>query len=671
MGHSKFQWLVYSIFVGKLNFSQRARKLAAVNLILAKAYRTATGAQPAHSPGTAPGVPEQPQCDARRGAPVRPLRRGDRETILHEDEEENRALRLMLHTDSNAQHGLHKYEEWNEEPSEDSLFLDAKEKFLSLERERLEEQERVMQLNLEKRRSGPQQPPLHQQQSAPQSPHSPPIVEPPISPAMGPCPRPRPRPRRPSWSRSRDDSEDEVPDSGNHHASRYYPDDDEDDDVDFSGNALPTGGRQRIIAAVNRRMSRESLEDDVDDFAPQPTRSAPTSRSGPPRHEYPAGYRGGDVPARSDHPARDHPGRDHPVRDHPVREHPVRDHPNRDHPSRDHPARDHPARDHPARDHPTRDHPTRDHPNRDHPTRDHPAREHPIRDHSGRDQIPRVEHPNRGDHSSRGDHPARSDNPARPDHPVRDLPGRDYPGREPPVRDHPSRDHPGRDHPARGEHPGREQPSRGSGGDLRAAVSRSRSVHRDRALEDRFRSPARGYPYPMEPLMDEGQRYRIPYNEDMDIPLERYRSSNNPQPRPPGPPLGPPLGPRHPYPREHDDDEPPHPRGDPRAYLADKKRRSVFEALEEERRRHSNELAQEFKRRSYQELDERERYPGLDRETAREPGPPGPPPGHRTQVSARYRHSYAEPPPRHHDLLHRANSAASSPRVGIAAVHPY
>lgn len=191
-------------------------------------------------------------------------------------------------------------------------------------------------------------------------------------------------------------------------------------------------------------------------------------------------------------------------------------------------------------------------------------------------------------------------------------------------------------------------------------------------------------------------RYRIPYNDDMDIPLERYRSSNNPRPGPRHPayprdnPLPHPLPHALPHPlphplphaRDHEDDlnDPRDPREardprDPRVYLADKKRRSVFEAMEEERRRHSNELAQEFKRRSYQdngyqELDDRERYPGLDRETAREPVPPGPPRG-QVQVSARYRHSYAEPPPRHHDLLHRANSAVSSPRVGIAAVHPY
>ncbi|KAK3908946.1 Duffy receptor alpha form [Frankliniella fusca] len=516
---------------------------------------------------------------------------------------------------------------------------DAKEKFLSLERERLEEQERVMQLNLERRRSGPQQQPLpsspaqwyeavqgrYTGRSVPFQ-----IVEPPISPAMGPCPRPRPRPRRPSWSRSRGDSEDEVPEvpeqGGKHHAARYYPDDDEDDDVDFSGNAPPTGGRQRIIAAVNRRMSRESLEDDVEEFVSSPTRPGPTSRPGPPRHEHPAGYRGGDSPARADHVGRDYPVRDHLGRDYPIRDHPVRDHP-------------------------VRDHPVRDHPGRDHIGRDHLGRDHPVRELSSRDQHPSRDHPSRGDHS------ARNENPGRAEHPIRDIPGRDYPGREHPVREHPGR--------------GGDQPR--PGGDHHAAVFRSRSVHRDRrdreALEDRYRSPARAHP------VDEAQRYRIPYNEDMDIPLERYRSGNPQGPgRAPAPTPRLPLPVPMPYPHHEADDDPPLPRAaDPRAYLADKKRRSVFEALEEERRRHSNELAQEFKRRSYQELDERERYPGLDRETARDPVPSGPPPGHpgqRTQVSPRYRHSYAEPPPRHHDLLHRANSAAS-PRVGIAAVHPY
>ena len=60
---------------------------------------------------------------------------------------------------------------------------------------------------------------------------------------------------------------------------------------------------------------------------------------------------------------------------------------------------------------------------------------------------------------------------------------------------------------------------------------------------------------------------------------------------------------------------------------------------------------------TYGELSENERYPGLDRESARpalEIGgvPGGVPPV--TSSPARYRHSYAEPP-----------------RLGLAALHPY
>jgi hypothetical protein len=156
----------------------------------------------------------------------------------------------------------------------------------------------------------------------------------------------------------------------------------------------------------------------------------------------------------------------------------------------------------------------------------------------------------------------------------------------------------------------------------------------------------------------------------------------------------------------------------------DKKRRSMFEVLEEERRRSSNELAKEFKRRSYQdgggtevssgnrggnhnnngisngrhpgyqELSEHERFPGLDRDTARlqhhNMSPTsgkhsnlkkssGPPPDVVPAPASRYRHSYAEPhhmlahpqAAHHHEMLHRTNSSVSSGRVGIAAVHPY
>lgn len=68
-----------------------------------------------------------------------------------------------------------------------------------------------------------------------------------------------------------------------------------------------------------------------------------------------------------------------------------------------------------------------------------------------------------------------------------------------------------------------------------------------------------------------------------------------------------------------------------------------------ERTQHSRELRDKLRTRStaYQELSENERYPGLDRESAR-------PPLEMIPTSGRYRHSYAEPP-----------------RLGLAALHPY
>jgi len=212
------------------------------------------------------------------------------------------------------------------------------------------------------------------------------------------------------------------------------------------------------------------------------------------------------------------------------------------------------------------------------------------------------------------------------------------------------------------------------------------------------------------------------FSEDShsDIPLERYR---NPQPVS-----------RHRIKEDEDTGSPEThrrniegrlPRANPFQIPAagEKKRRSMFELLEEERRRSSNELAKEFKRRSYQdgggseipssnrsgsrsnngvsngrhpgyqELSENERFPGLDRETARvqhlnmssgghlnlkkSSGPP--PPDVVSAAASRYRHSYAEPhhmlshpqTSHHHEILHRTNSSVSSGRVGIAAVHPY
>ncbi|XP_012219890.2 uncharacterized protein [Linepithema humile] len=68
-----------------------------------------------------------------------------------------------------------------------------------------------------------------------------------------------------------------------------------------------------------------------------------------------------------------------------------------------------------------------------------------------------------------------------------------------------------------------------------------------------------------------------------------------------------------------------------------------------ERTQHSRELRDKLRTRgtAYQELSEHERYPGLDRESARPALEMIPTPG-------RYRHSYAEPP-----------------RLGLAALHPY
>lgn len=66
-------------------------------------------------------------------------------------------------------------------------------------------------------------------------------------------------------------------------------------------------------------------------------------------------------------------------------------------------------------------------------------------------------------------------------------------------------------------------------------------------------------------------------------------------------------------------------------------------------RAYTRELREKVRARAttYQELSEHERYPGLDRESARPPLEIVPTPG-------RYRHSYAEPP-----------------RLGLAALHPY
>lgn len=160
---------------------------------------------------------------------------------------------------------------------------------------------------------------------------------------------------------------------------------------------------------------------------------------------------------------------------------------------------------------------------------------------------------------------------------------------------------------------------------------------------ERYRSPTRVTAVPRP--APRHQRYSTPNSEDEEEQLE-YRHLNRSESR-------------HYPPRPHFENN-------------EKKRRSMYEAIEDERRKNSNELAKEFKCRSYQEhsagyqeLEDHERYPGLDRETAR-------------IYNKGDRHSYAEPflhhqqvLPHHHELLHRTNSSVSSGRVGIAAIHPY
>lgn len=127
----------------------------------------------------------------------------------------------------------------------------------------------------------------------------------------------------------------------------------------------------------------------------------------------------------------------------------------------------------------------------------------------------------------------------------------------------------------------------------------------------------------------------------------------------------------------------------------------MFSLIEEEHKKNSNEIAKELKRRSYmennnydedyfkdrsyQELPESERYPGIEREDYRftkssiDIDKVGDMKFLKNQKikNPSYRHSYAEPKIRiekkyHPELLHRTNSSVSnSGRVGIASVHPY
>lgn len=140
----------------------------------------------------------------------------------------------------------------------------------------------------------------------------------------------------------------------------------------------------------------------------------------------------------------------------------------------------------------------------------------------------------------------------------------------------------------------------------------------------------------------------------------------------------------------------------------DPKRRSMFNLIEEEHKKNSNEIAKELKRRSYLEsrtddeyyrdrsytdLPESDRYPGMDRDpygyskssvdldkNSESKYDPKFVKNQKMKNSAGYRHSYAEPKlkmdknaKKHFsEMLHRTNSTVSnSGRVGIASVQPY
>lgn len=144
-------------------------------------------------------------------------------------------------------------------------------------------------------------------------------------------------------------------------------------------------------------------------------------------------------------------------------------------------------------------------------------------------------------------------------------------------------------------------------------------------------------------------------------------------------------------------------------------RRSMFNLIEEEHRKNSNEIAKELKRRSYMEqgvyegefnkersfaeLPESERYFGAEKDyfgvekdgyfskssleidrVGEMKYDPKFVKNHKSKNMAGYRHSYVEPKVKgdkigkkfYSDLLHRANSSVSNTgRVGIASIHPY
>ncbi|XP_063927262.1 uncharacterized protein LOC135140582 [Zophobas morio] len=112
----------------------------------------------------------------------------------------------------------------------------------------------------------------------------------------------------------------------------------------------------------------------------------------------------------------------------------------------------------------------------------------------------------------------------------------------------------------------------------------------------------------------------------------------------------------------------------------DPKRRSMFNLIEEEHRKNSNEIARELKRRSYMDdevVDTRDTNYNYSKSTA-ELDQMGEGKYKNQKNSAGYRHSYAEPKLRmekggkkHFEVLHRTNSVTNNGRVGIASVHPY
>lgn len=166
-------------------------------------------------------------------------------------------------------------------------------------------------------------------------------------------------------------------------------------------------------------------------------------------------------------------------------------------------------------------------------------------------------------------------------------------------------------------------------------------------------------PAPRTMVAEEEVRYR------RDVPLDRYR--------------------------------PPEERFEPRD------RRSMYNQVEEEHKKNSNEIARELKRRSYMEPDyhkekydipENRRHPGVDREgysfsksnieldkVPEKYNQRYEPKIHQKfKQPAGYRHSYAEPKmsmervlkKHHNEMVHRTNSTVSnSGRVGIASVTPY